>query len=152
VDLFDPEGTGLNTLPHLLVAYLDLQGVDGVTWSLECPHTGLSKPCGMLQECLEHPRPVPPPGMPCDDNDAAWKTWRDADDEWEQDHERGGTHPNGDCWWEYMVRESDAEGFLSQMGQKRPITGPMQVAIASEGFDDMAEIVFRPWKRTKETQ
>lgn len=153
---FEPQGVGMNLLPHLLTATLDPDWHRAVRWSVQCPHEGAGRPCALFEECIEHPRPEPPDGVrgwASEDPETRqrYDVWVAEDDRWIDEHDSGPQHPVDQCWVDYMIREGESEPdyYLSRMA-KGAINGPMRVQVGRIGYGEEAEPVFRLWNDDKD--
>lgn len=139
--------------PHILTAKIDPQGWGGVEWHLECPYEGV-RDCGILVACTDPahagpgPSPDEPDSYPLSD---AWQKWQEAYDEWREVCPSDG-HPGEQCWFAYMInnREDEPEYWLAEM-PTMTISGPIEVAVSSTGYDEDIQMILKPWTPEEKT-
>lgn len=133
-----------NELPHVLVPHLDQTGWCGISWKLQCPYEGI-RPCGVLVPCTDpaHAGPHPPHEPESwDDPSPAWKKYWEDYEAWREECPTS-THPGPECWYQHVlaVGDEEPEYFLAELPEG-PITGPLQVAVSTTGYDDDLQIHF----------
>lgn len=167
---FPEQGTGENTLPHLLIARIEVSAYAGISWSVQCPYEG-PRPCGMLESCTgtdqdvkkwgcsSYPvEPQFPHGykfdmeMPKDLQDA-WKVYQQAVSNWRDDHveSEGDYYHRGDqCWYIDRLRsgDEDPEYYLACITPDTEIRSPLKVAVGHEGWQEEISPLFRLWKES----
>jgi hypothetical protein len=168
---FSDKGTGLNTKPHILTAYIDKW--HGVSWKIQCPYEG-PRECGVLEECYGDnekygcsPRPTPPSDLyppplswkkEFPDADLspekkaeiseAWDAFFDAQDAWREEHEGREHHRTEQCWFEHTLTEGwcDEEEFLEHFPEGTLISSPMKVLVGYDGHDEDTMPKFKLWE------
>lgn len=162
---YDEQGTGANTLPHVLTPRWDIdqRGWPEATvrWELECPYEGDSIPCGMWIPCTGQcglpPEPQAPdiPLAPRDqlteEQAKELDAWMEAHAEWRDEHPLSGHHNGSECWWLYMIANGDEPEFYLADMPHGGVVGQMKVQVGSEGYDEEAGIRLRPWKDDEPT-
>jgi hypothetical protein len=153
---FSKKGEHDNVLPHLLTALIDPGWNGSVRWRLECPHKGADRPCALLWECTEHPRPDDPFHKPVInaelevDPEYAEEiaAYNKAMEGWEDEHPFGSYHHTDRCWAEWALAENDwiePEYYLEPIPAGTPLISPLKVMIGARGYGEDQEPVFRLW-------
>ena len=153
---YSPKGEHDNRLPHRLIAQIDSHWNGGVRWKLECPYEGVERPCALLMECTEHPRPSDPYHKPMVTSELEIdpeyreeiEAYEKAMEAWEDEHPHGSYHHTGDCWARWVIEEGDysePEYFLADIPRGTPLVGPLEVLLGARGHGEDQEPVFRLW-------